>query len=339
MLPAGLRAHDPSSAARASVVVLGTSAVVVTGAGLFDPVNATPVGQAVCWTLVILLLAGVAACLRVAPERLDAAGVLLLIPLLGALGVHAANLLTHDVSAAAQVFLIMPVLLGAAKFPAPGAGAVTAVAAVGNVGVTLSLAEPARAITDSLFTGAALTTITVVLVGAQRRAETLRRRLQEQADVDPVTGLATRRALDRALSSAAAGPAGTALLLIDVDHFKGVNDAHGHPAGDATLHQLGALIGRTVRRSEGVVGRMGGDELAVLLPGCTAQVAAGRAAAIVEAVRATPVELPDGTLLAVSVSIGVAHIERDGDVPLLYAAADRALYRAKRAGRDQLAVG
>jgi diguanylate cyclase (GGDEF)-like protein len=338
LLPAGLRAHDPPSAARASVIVVGTCAVVLSAAAAFDPVNATPVGQAACWTIVALLLAGVVACRRVSASRLDGSGVLLLIPLLGAVAVHVTNLLTRDTSAAAQVFLIMPVLLATAQLRAAGAALVTAVAALGNVGVNLALADPARGITDSLFAGAALVTITVVLVGAQGRAAALQQRLQEQANVDPLTGLATRRALDGALDAAAVSDAGTALILIDVDNFKSVNDLHGHPAGDATLRQLGALISGLVRRSEVVIGRMGGDELAVLCTDCALPVAVDRAAALVEAVRATPVELPDGTLLAVSVSIGVAHVGSGDDVHALYGAADQALYRAKRAGRNQLAV-
>ena len=312
--------------------------MVGVGATVLDPLDATSADQVGCWSVVALMLLGILACLRVPPESLDANGGLLTIPLLGAVTINAANLGTGDYSAAAQVFLIMPVLFAAAKLRSTAAGLVTVVAVLGNAGVTLALAPLARAITDTVFTGVALSTLTVVLVGAQGRAETLRRNLQEQANIDALTGLATRRALDQALSHAVASGVGVALALIDVDDFKSINDLHGHPAGDATLQQLGALLAHMVRRSDAVVGRMGGDELAVLLPHCPAEVAVARAVQLIEAVRASPVTLADGTLIAVSISIGVAHVAGGGDVRTLYSAADQALYQAKRRGRDQVAV-
>jgi len=323
-----------------SVIVQGASAVVVGGAALADPVNATPAGQAACWTVVALLLLGLLAVRRVPAARLDARGGLLAIPLLGAVAVNLTNLVTGDYSAAAQVFLVMPVLLAAAKFRSATAALVTAVAVGGDVAVTLTLAELSRALTDSLFVGSALITVTVVLVSSQDRREALLRTLEQQASVDGVTGLRTRRVFDDAVAGAvrSAVPgsgAGTALVLVDVDHFKEVNDEHGHPVGDAALGHLAAVLSATVRRTDAVVGRMGGDELAVLLPGCTAEVAAD----LLAAVRVAPLELPDGSLLALSVSVGVAHLDGvDGSPRELYVAADQALYQAKRAGRDQLAV-
>ncbi|MEU2348327.1 GGDEF domain-containing protein [Modestobacter sp. NPDC049651] len=339
LLPEGLRTRDPATAALVSVIVQAACAGVLAVAAVADPVNRTPAGQVVCWSVVAVLLAGVLACRRVPPAALDARGALLAIPVLGALAVHATNLVTHDHSAAAQVFLVMPVLLAAAKFRAPAAALVTGIAGVGNLGVTLVLSDPARALTDSLFTGAALVTLTVVLVRSQDRREELLRVVRRQADVDVVTGLATRRVLDDEVAHAVGLRAGAALVLVDVDHFKRINDDHGHPVGDAALAHLATVLGRAVRPADAVVGRLGGDELAVVLPGCPADVAAARAADLLDAVRAEPLALPDGTLLALSVSIGVAAVAGPGSDPrALYSAADSALYRAKRAGRDRLAV-
>ncbi len=91
-----------------------------------------------------------------------------------------------------------------------------------------------------------------------------------------------------------------------------------------------------MRAEDPVLSRLGGDELAVLLPHCAADIAARRAGDLLGAVRAAPLPLADGTLLALSISVGVAHVpERSGDLQTLYHAADTALYDAKRAGRNR----
>ena len=337
-LPRHLRARDAEAAARASVVVQAASAAVIAAAAVLDPVNATVAGQLACWTVVALLSAGVVACRRVPARTLDEVGVLLLIPLLGAVAVNLTNLVTSDTSAAAQVFLVMPVLLGAAKLRDTAAALVTGVAVLGNLGVTLSLADPVRALTDSVFTGAALVTVTVVLSRAALRRDDLLDLVQRQARTDALTGLANRGVLDEALAGTRGEGAGTALVLVDVDAFKTINDLHGHPAGDAALRHLAEVLTRTVRCSDSVAGRLGGDELAVLLTDCPLDVAVGRAGDLLAAVRAESLVLTDGTELELSVSIGVAHVVGDADARSLYSAADRALYRAKQGGRNQLAL-
>jgi diguanylate cyclase (GGDEF)-like protein len=199
--------------------------------------------------------------------------------------------------------------------------------------------EPAA--TDFVFFGAVLGVMAVTLERAGRTQERLVGALQEQARVDSLTGLVNRRVFDDALESAltAPVPGGTALVLIDVDAFKAINDSYGHPVGDDVLRHLAAVLRGQVRAEDAVVSRLGGDELAVLLPGCTPDVAERRAQDLLEAVRSTPLPLPDGTLLAVSVSVGVAHVPtRTGGLLALYSAADGALYEAKRAGRGRVAV-
>jgi diguanylate cyclase (GGDEF)-like protein len=166
--------------------------------------------------------------------------------------------------------------------------------------------------------------------------------LARLAAVDSLTGLVTRRVLDDALAAAlssAASGLGTALVVVDVDDFKAVNDGHGHPVGDDALRHLAGVLARSVRADDAVVSRMGGDELAVLLPGCSAEVAVARAAEMVAAVRAAPLRLPDGSLLPLTISVGVAQVPRHAvGLRELWTAADDALYVAKRAGRDQFAA-
>jgi len=165
--------------------------------------------------------------------------------------------------------------------------------------------------------------------------------LEQQAAIDPLTGLVTRRVLDEsaqsALSRAGGGP-GTALILIDVDNFKRINDMFGHPGGDTVLVQLAeVLTGRS--RSTDVVSRLGGDEIALLLPGCTAAALRSRAHEILESIRARTFIVADGEPISISVSGGLAHAPTDAvDLRSLYAAADRALYRAKHLGRDQISA-
>src|SRR5262249_43276612 len=128
-----------------------------------------------------------------------------------------------------------------------------------------------------------------------------------------------------------------ALLLIDVDHFKRVNDGHGHLIGDEVLRALAAELRQQVRESD-VVGRFGGEEFTVLLPGTDAT----GAESIAERLRASAARLSVAAAdarIQVTVSIGVAVLGPHGsDLFELLAAADMALYRAKDAGRDQVRV-
>nr|WP_255480963.1 GGDEF domain-containing protein [Quadrisphaera sp. RL12-1S] len=197
------------------------------------------------------------------------------------------------------------------------------------------------ALTDVVFVGTTLAVVAVVLVRLLDAQEADRAELARLAAVDTLTGLVTRRVLDDALAASlrsAASAQGTALVLVDVDNFKAINDGHGHPVGDDALRHLARVLASSVRHDDAVVSRMGGDELAVLLTGCSAEVAALRAGELVQAVRAAPLQLVDGTQLAVTISVGVAQVPRHAvGMRELYAAADAALYEAKRAGRDQYA--
>lgn len=184
-------------------------------------------------------------------------------------------------------------------------------------------------------------------VGELRRSfVALQRRLESLISRDYLTGMYNRQhfmaMLERELSHAQRAGGKVSCMIVDVDHFKGVNDTHGHAAGDAVLQQVARTIGDGVRGYD-VAARIGGEEFAVLLPGTAIELAV----VLAERIRATveTARFPlSGRELAVTVSIGVCDYacpprdERpDGDA--LLQCADRLLYDAKRAGRNRVVAG
>lgn len=178
-----------------------------------------------------------------------------------------------------------------------------------------------------------------LLNDAIRRSVTLALQLERQARIDALSGLANRRALMESgqalLAHAARTGRACAALMVDVDHFKRVNDTRGHAAGDAVIAATGALLAQSVRAGE-LVGRIGGEEFVVLLPDGDAAQASALAARILQRMRAMTVPHADGPV-AVTASIGVA-MAHGGSLQALLERADRALYRAKAAGRDRVEV-
>ncbi|MBW8312049.1 MAG: GGDEF domain-containing protein [Rhizobium sp.] len=162
--------------------------------------------------------------------------------------------------------------------------------------------------------------------------------------IDPLTGLANRRffggALEHLVGESRRHGRPLSMLVMDLDHFKRVNDELGHDAGDACLARFGDRMREVFTASGAHLARLGGEEFGVLLPG----LGAGAAAELAEAMRASLVErslqLREGPL-ALTVSIGVAGFDPgDGqDGSELYRAADRAMYRAKGEGRNRVRVG
>ena len=174
-------------------------------------------------------------------------------------------------------------------------------------------------------------------ITALKRAELEARDL---ASRDPLTGLLNRagfiarlKAMKQA-AAAAPAPAGGCLLLIDVDHFKSVNDVYGHAAGDLLLKGIAARLRRAVRQDD-LAARLGGDEFALFLPGLARAEAHARAEQLLRATeRAVPV---GGVRLVPSLSVGAALAGQDGsDCEELLRSADRALYEAKRQGRGRV---
>ena len=176
-----------------------------------------------------------------------------------------------------------------------------------------------------------MTVLTMVILRVVKRLDHMTRQ-------DPMTGLLNRRAIEDALVhevGLARRRSGTrlSLLAIDVDHFKRINDDHGHPVGDAALVALAQTL-RESSRTGDLVARAGGEEFWVLMPNTDAEGALGLAERIREDVSARPLDA-GGRPLRVTVSIGVAVFEERIETPKqLFARADKALYEAKAGGRN-----
>lgn len=125
-----------------------------------------------------------------------------------------------------------------------------------------------------------------------------------------------------------------AIILLDLDFFKKVNDEHGHPTGDRVLQQVAARIKSAVRNVD-AVGRYGGEEFLVVLPGASAPIATQIGERIRQHVAASPIKC-DRQLIEMTISEGVTVLDRNDSCDAMIARADEALYRAKRAGRNRL---
>ncbi len=175
------------------------------------------------------------------------------------------------------------------------------------------------------------------VIRLMRQRDAALARLDPLAATDPLTGLSNRRSFDaRAAEALRAGPA--ALLALDLDRFKAINDGHGHAAGDAVLKGAASVLSARMRQGD-ILARIGGEEFAALLPATDL----GGALDLAERLRgAIPAEVahPAGADARVTVSIGVAAVPPGGDpahrLVLALAAADAALYAAKRNGRDRV---
>ena len=336
-----LRAREPRTAARSAALLLVVCGVALSALTIAQQGSVGLLVNVLSWLVALIVFVSAAACYVLPAARLDSMGVLVGTPIAGIVLIGCLNVLTHDASTAAQAFLAFPVLWAASHLRRNAVVLVTSSAVLGDAVTVFAVRAPAAAATDLFFFGTVLVVMGAMLLRAGTTQERLVTALQEQAAVDSLTGLVNRRVFDEALETTLARPiaAGMALVLIDVDAFKSINDAHGHPVGDDVLVHLASVLAEQVRPDDAVLSRLGGDELAVLLPGCSADVAAVRAHALLEAVRTTPLPLDGGSTLHLSISVGVAHLpEHSRDLRGLYSAADAALYEAKRSGRGRVAV-
>ncbi len=168
----------------------------------------------------------------------------------------------------------------------------------------------------------------------------LEEELTRQAHVDYLTGVSNRRhfmaCAEQELRRAKRYAESLAIFMIDIDHFKRVNDRHGHRAGDTVLVALARLCQATLRSFD-ILGRLGGEEFAVLLPETDGVEAVRVAERLREAIAVTRVPLGDGACVQITVSIGVAALTSpDDNVDVLLSCADAALYEAKNSGRNRV---
>jgi diguanylate cyclase (GGDEF)-like protein len=337
-LLAHLQPREPVLAAR----VLSTLAAVAGGVTvLFAAItptqqHATPLSVSIT---VATALGVVAVAVLLRRMRNRGRWVWALFPFVATAAIAALDLLTRDSSVSAQIFFLFPALYAAFQLRRTGAALVGTYTIAGDLLVVFTLLPARIAVVQCGYLAAAIAATMALLVHAGDRQDALVAELRHLAAIDSLTGLVNRRVLDEAAASALCGAAselGTGLILLDVDQFKDVNDRFGHPAGDQVLVQLAERLKHGTRGSD-TISRMGGDEIAILLPGCGLRTVIERAESIVRDVRTDPFTLSTGERLVVSVSIGVAHLPTHGvDLRSLYHAADASLYAAKRGGRDQV---
>ena len=202
--------------------------------------------------------------------------------------------------------------------------------------------DEAELLRAQLFVGVAMISGLVTSALNTERTSAVER-LQELADRDPLTGVLNRRRfteeLDRWIGYSHRYGGQGAVLVIDVDHFKSINDAFGHAVGDQALARLGALLRERVRGTD-VVGRLGGDEFTVLLPRADVEQSVTLATSVLDKLRSEGTVTMTGRSIEVTASIGIGHFGQGVglDSHQVLRDADMAMYEAKAAGRDRVHV-
>jgi diguanylate cyclase (GGDEF)-like protein len=269
--------------------------------------------------------------------RRPPASVLACLPTLGLLLVGIAVASARPL-ASTPTYYLLPIL-ASAYFGSPRRLAVDLCVCAVSLAVVLALwSEPAARTAVWIGTVIPAVCVALVVAGLRQRLDAKVDSLRYLADTDPLTGAlnhgAFGGALEVALDRYHQAGRGAALLLVDVDHFKQVNDRFGHQEGDRMLRLVSDLLAAHKRRDD-VLGRVGGEEFALLLPEADLTAARGVADRIREALREATEETP----AALTLSVGIATLAPavDSSHALLHAA-DRALYEAKERGRDRAVV-
>lgn len=348
MTPGGvLEPRDRVAAGRTLVVVALVGAAVLVGyqaIGLAIGLEG-PDARGLCEATVIgAALLAVACVAGAVPDRMPGWS-WTVVAFVGVLLVLWLGLATHDATAAGQIGFFYPVIYAAANLRPVPAWAVAVLAVLGDLVLAFRELTVLEATPAVIVVGAGLLVVTGTLQMLAHHQDELTTRLAEIAAVDQLTGLASRRRLEEVAVEVLATPClpgdfrlGTGLAIVDVDHFKTINDSYGHPVGDAALVHVAALL-RTTCPTRATVARLGGDELAVLLPCCPAEELTEVMERFHDAIRTSPMNHL-GRVLALSVSVGAAHVPsmREPGLAELYAQADEALYQAKLRGRGRVVV-
>jgi diguanylate cyclase (GGDEF)-like protein len=162
------------------------------------------------------------------------------------------------------------------------------------------------------------------------------------AETDPMTGLLNRRSFQARIEAVRAAASGNAadfcLLIVDLDHFKRINDGFGHQAGDAAIRACADLLKARIQRQGDFVARIGGEEFAIVLANTTMDGALVLAEAVRERIEAAVVNLPDSRMLNLTASIGAAQWLPGESTEDLFSRADEALYAAKGLGRNRVEI-
>jgi diguanylate cyclase (GGDEF)-like protein len=248
--------------------------------------------------------------------------------------IHIANDLTPP-AVKLGLFYLVPVLF-VTWYEGPGWGAVFAIAATAlRTGVELEQQLPATTHAVALMNQLPFVVVAGIAIFALSQVRQQQRQLRDLATSDPLTHALNARAFSERLTQELERnrryDRPVALLYLDLDDFKAVNDSHGHQTGDAVLRLVADAIRRAVRQAD-VVGRMGGDEFAVLMPetdGAEADAVAQRlAAGLATSFRGSP---------TVTASIGVVSgVAAVADADGVLRSADDAMYQAKRAGKNRV---
>jgi diguanylate cyclase (GGDEF)-like protein len=211
-------------------------------------------------------------------------------------------------------------------------------------GATYDLHDPAWIADAGPYSSVDLGTRLILLVIATILAVTIVRRAQRLlylASRDRLTGLFNRGHFDRTLvgsmQSAGRDDQPLSLALLDIDHFKQINDLHGHALGDRALREMSHLLSRAMRRTD-MVARYGGEEFVILMPGTRRDAALAAVEELRKEIAASPIEVGDGQVLNLNFSAGVAGVPDDSLVKTpkdLVSRADFRLLAAKRAGRGR----
>ncbi len=339
----GIRARDgsgwlcPTEAHRARMLDMGprvvrarTIAAVAVGAGMVATIGEVGWRAVVLFAIAIVNLATLERRIErsARPERVVASSLLLIICLMGA-GAG----LTGDGTSPVLAWTVIPVAMTATRFraqvvwAAAGFAALTALVVALAGGVQQTIDHPLALIAVFVLL-VAVTAATAALMDAELQ-------FRGESVLDPLTGLLNRSGLEARFlevgEQARLLGRPICLIICDLDHFKRVNDDHGHERGDAVLREVGYAMRKSLRSFE-LFYRLGGEEFLVLLPGIDLQAGlevAGNLRAAVEACR------PGGLPVTASFGVSVAAGEDIEFLPL-YRAADDALYRAKHDGRNRV---